>query len=57
MRGLLTIGTIKKYTGDIVKAIVYLHDSEIAHSSVNIFNIFVSFGECKLKHSLSVVAE
>lgn len=44
---------VKKYASDLIKAIVYLHDNEIAHGGINIFNIFVNFGECKLKTSIS----
>ena len=52
-KGIFNLERIRKYTSDLVKGLVYLHQNQKVHGSVNIFMVFSNFGECKLKHSLT----
>ena len=48
---------IKKYLEDLIQGVSYLHDNELVHGNLNLFQICLCFDECKIKPSLCCESE
>lgn len=44
---------MKSYLGDLIEAIVSLHENDIIHKNISAFQIYVNFSECKIKPSIT----
>ena len=43
---------IRVYLSDLIEGVSFLHENQIIHGNINLFQVFLCFNECKIKPSL-----
>lgn len=56
-KGRLPMKELRSYLTDLIEGLVFLHQNDIVHDSLNIFAILINFQQCKIKLNVSDVTE
>lgn len=56
-KGRLPMKQLRSYLTDLIEGLVFLHQNDIVHGSLNIFAMLINFQQCKVKLNVSGVAE
>lgn len=57
VKGRLPMKELRSYLSDLIEGLVFLHQNDIVHGSLNIFAILINFQQCKIKLNVSDVTE
>lgn len=56
-KGRLPMKELRSYLSDLIEGLVFLHQNDIVHGSINIFALLLNFQHCKIKLNISDVAD
>lgn len=57
VKGRLQMKELRSYMLDLIEGLVFLHQNDIVHGSINIFALLINYQQCKIKLNVSDVAD